>query len=377
MSARPGVSARGGADVNAAGSSPPATPAGAAPTVAWRASEDDGCGALELLDQTRLPHESVVLRLTDVASVRAAIGRLSVRGAPAIGVAGAYGLVVAAQTGPAAPAEFREHLTSAADRLRTARPTAVNLAWAVDRCLDSVAEMDEPTQIRTRLLAEARTIHAEDEAACAAMGRHGATLLRDGASYLTHCNTGRLATAGIGTALGVLITGHDAGLELEVFVGEVRPLLQGSRLTAFELQERDMRGRLLPDSAAAPLLRSGRIEGVFVGADRIARNGDAANKIGTYGLAELAHAHGVPFYVVAPTSTLDPSLDNGDLILIEERAADEVLAFGQARAGPVGFPVWNPAFDVTPAHLITAIITERGIARPPFESALAQQFLGA
>jgi methylthioribose-1-phosphate isomerase len=340
---------------------PPATPRGAVATVAWESASPTGLpGTLVLLDQTRLPHEIVALRCTDVETVREAIRRLAVRGAPAIGVAAAYGLVVATQDAPVA--EFPTRLAHAAERLRSARPTAVNLAWAVDRCVAAARDA-------ASLLAEARKIHAEDEAACAAMGRNALELLRSGGTYLTHCNSGRLATAGIGTAFGVFVVAQEAGLDPTVYVGEVRPLLQGARLTAFELAERGIRGTLLPDSAAGALLATGRIDAVFVGADRIARNGDAANKIGTYQLAVLARHHGVPFYVVAPSSTLDASVSDGSLIPIEERDAKELHAFGSARSAPDGFPVWNPAFDVTPAHLVTAVVTEKGLFRAPYDFA--------
>jgi methylthioribose-1-phosphate isomerase len=340
---------------------PVTTPFGAIATVAWRSDAPSGLpGSLVMVDQTRLPHESVALVCTDVEQVRDAIVRLAVRGAPAIGVAAAYGLVVAMQG--AAPAEFAARLGAAAARLKSARPTAVNLAWAVDRCVRAARNA-------ASLLAEARAIHAEDEAACAAMGRNALPLVRAGGTYLTHCNTGRLATAGIGTAFGVFVAAHAAALDPFVYACEVRPLLQGARLTAFELRERGIRGALLPDSAAGALLRTGRIEGVFVGADRIARNGDTANKIGTYQLAELARANGVPFHVVAPTSTIDASISDGSLIPIEERAASEVLGFRGERTAPDGFPAWNPAFDVTPAHLISAIVTESALLRPPYRLA--------
>jgi methylthioribose-1-phosphate isomerase len=198
------------------------------------------------------------------------------------------------------------------------------------------------------------------------MGRNALPLMREGGTYLTHCNTGRFCAAGIGTAFGVFVVAHEAGLDPFVYATEVRPLLQGARLTAYELRERGIRGALLPDSAAGSLLRSGRIDGVFVGADRIAANGDAANKIGTYPLAELARANGVPFHVVAPTSTVDASIADGSLIPIEERAASEVTSFRGVATAPAGFPVWNPAFDVTPAHLVSAIVTEHGVHRGPY-----------
>jgi methylthioribose-1-phosphate isomerase len=357
----------------AARPTPPATPPGAIPTIAWRSEATDGLpGRLEILDQTRLPREAVVLELRGTEEVREAIRRLAVRGAPAIGVAAAYGLVSGVQDSVArGPEEFAAALSFCARRLRESRPTAVNLAWAVDRCVRAVADERSPPRALRRLLAEARAIHREDEEACAAMGRHGASLLGDGAQVLTHCNSGRLATAGIGTALGVAVTAHAWGLRPTVWVGEVRPLLQGARLTAFELRERGMDGRLLPDGAAGALLASGRIDAVFVGADRIARNGDAANKIGTYPLAALARANGVPFHVVAPTSTVDPTIADGSSVPIEERDAEEVLSFAGVATAPPGFPAWNPAFDVTPAHLISSIVTERGIVLAPYGRGLS------
>ncbi|MCE9636634.1 MAG: S-methyl-5-thioribose-1-phosphate isomerase [Planctomycetes bacterium] len=344
------------------------------PTVAWRSASPDGLpGSLEFIDQTRLPQSSVLVRCDDAEAVRSAIQRLVVRGAPAIGVAGAYGLVVGTQGAAAQSAEqFAAVLKGVAERLRSSRPTAVNLAWAVDRCVAAVAGIAAPRDVVRRLLAEAVAIHAEDEAACAAMGRYGATLLREGGTYLTHCNTGRLAATGIGTAFGVFVTAKAMGLRPTVYVGEVRPLLQGARLTAFELRERGIDGFLMPDSAAGSLLRTGAIEAVFVGADRIAANGDSANKIGTYPLAELARANGVPFYVVAPTTTIDASIADGSSIPIESRGADEVRGIGGVRTAPDGFPVHNPAFDVTPAHLISGIVTERGIARAPYAQSLRQ-----
>lgn len=352
---------------------PRSTPEGAIPGVAWRSDSDRGWpGRVELLDQTRLPHESVVLRLDDVEEIRAAIQRLSVRGAPAIGITAAFGMVAGLQDFVSAtPDEFSARVEHVDERLRTSRPTAVNLGWALDRCRAAMRDVSDPPAALDALYAEAVAVHAEDEAACVAMGRHALPLVRDGGSYLTHCNTGRLVAAGIGTAFGVFVSAQHAGMDITVYACEVRPLLQGSRLTAFELAERGISGYLLPDGAAGALLQSGRIEGVFVGADRIAANGDSANKIGTYGIAELARARGVPFYVVAPTSTIDASLSDGSLIPIEQRAPDEVLAFRGTQAGPAGFPVWNPAFDVTPARLISGIVTEHGIARAPYEASLA------
>ncbi len=351
---------------------PVTTPPGAIATVAWESTSPTGLpGALVMIDQTRLPHEAVALRCTDVEQVRDAIVRLAVRGAPAIGVAAAYGLVLGMQSwtreSKGGWGFFNEILSHFHQRLELARPTAVNLKWALDRCWRTVKDrIGDPAEGPTRLLAEARRIHAEDESACAAMARNALPLLRAGGTYLTHCNTGRFATAGIGTAFGVFVGAHAAGLDPFVYATEVRPLLQGARLTAYELRERGIRGALIPDSAAGALLASGRIDGVFVGADRIAVNGDAANKIGTYALAELARANGVPFHVVAPTSTIDASISDGSLIPIEERDADEVRRFLGARSAPDGFPVWNPAFDVTPNRLISAIVTERGLHRAPY-----------
>jgi methylthioribose-1-phosphate isomerase len=349
----------------------PATPPGAIPTVAWRSDSPTGIpGAVEFLDQTALPQEARVLRCTTVEEVRDAIRRLAVRGAPAIGVAGAYGLVAGVQSAAdAGPAEVDAALRAHAARLREARPTAVNLGWALDRCQAAARHERSGASTVAAVLAQAREIQAQDEAACAAMGRNALPLLRHGGTYLTHCNSGRLATAGIGTAFGVFVTAMAAGLSPKVFVGEVRPLLQGARLTAFELAERGIAGCLIPDTAAGALLASGRIDAVFVGADRIARNGDTANKIGTYALAEIARANCVPFHVVAPTSTLDAEIPDGSFIPIEERDPREVLAFRGVRSAPEGFPVWNPAFDVTPAHLIATVVTELAVHTPPYDFA--------
>ena len=353
---------------------PPTTPPGAVPTVAWRSAHPSGLpGALAMVDQTRLPHESVELVLDDVADVRAAIRRLSVRGAPAIGVAAAYGLVVGAQPGTGDDGDsFRRRLDAADHELRSSRPTAVNLAWALDRCRAAAAGL-APPQAVTAILAEARAIHAEDEAACRAMGMRCTGLMRDGGRYLTHCNTGRFATAGIGTAFSAFVCAQASGMDVEVFVGEVRPLLQGARLTMLELEERGIRGRLLPDSAAGALFAKGGLDGVFVGSDRIAANGDVANKIGTYGLAVLARAHGVPFWVVAPTSTIDGSLRDGTDIPIEQRDPDEVRTLRGALSAPAGCAVWNPAFDVTPATLVSGIVTEVALHRAPFASLAADR----
>jgi methylthioribose-1-phosphate isomerase len=329
----------------------------------------DAVGHLEILDQTLLPGRCEWLACRDVPSVVEAIKSLRVRGAPAIGIAGAYGTVVAAgeaiRDDLAAP-RARAHVLARAEELATARPTAVNLRWAVERCMRAVdgvpADADAATLAAT-LLAEARAIHDEDRRLCEAIGRHGAAVLPAG-GVLTHCNTGALATGGAGTALAVITAAWDAGRRFEVFADETRPLFQGARLTAWELVQRGIPVTVLCDSAAAHLLATGRVAACIVGADRITANGDTANKIGTYGLAILAHAHGVPFFVAAPSSTFDLTLDTGAEIPIEQRSAGEVLRPLGVVAAPDGAAAFNPAFDVTPARLIRGIVTERGVIEP-------------
>jgi methylthioribose-1-phosphate isomerase len=315
-------------------------------------------GALEILDQTRLPGEEVWLRLTTPAEVIEAISSLRVRGAPAIGVAGAYALVLAAG---GAPGDARK-VRAAAPAVAAARPTAVNLRWAVERMLRRLDLSPGPPLDTLRR--EADAIRDEDERACRAIGRHGAALLGEKANVLTHCNAGSLATAGYGTALGVVYAAVEAGKRVAVFADETRPLLQGARLTAWELSRAGIDVTLLADAAAGSLLRTGRIVAVIVGADRIARNGDVANKIGTYPLAVLARTHGVPFYVAAPRSTFDLACPDGSGIPIEERAAAELTRGFGASTAPEGVSVYAPAFDVTPAALVTAIVTEAGVIRP-------------
>lgn len=310
-------------------------------------------GHLRLLDQTRLPTEVVYLDCHSVQDVWDAIKRLAVRGAPAIGIAAAYGLVIGAQHG-----EF-DH---AASHLATSRPTAVNLFWAIERM----------KRVRPRepeaLLREARAIHEEDAAMCRRIGEFGLDLVRrldvKRRGVLTHCNAGALATGGIGTATAPMYLAHEEGLRFNVFADETRPLLQGSRLTAFELAAAGVDVTLICDDMAAQVMREGRIGMVIVGADRIAANGDAANKIGTYNLAVLAKHHGLPFYVAAPSSTFDLSLPDGSQIPIEERSPDEITQGFGPRTAPTGIKTYSPAFDVTPAELITAIVTERGIIEP-------------
>jgi methylthioribose-1-phosphate isomerase len=309
----------------------------------------DETGYLVLIDQTRLPTELVEIECRTVEAVWEAIKQLRVRGAPAIGISAAYGVVIGLQSG--------RPLEEVTAYLASSRPTAVNLFWALERMKKAAVQGHN-------LLAEARAIHEEDRAMCHAIGRYGAELLGANSGVLTHCNAGGLATAEYGTALSVFFTAQDQGKQLHVFVDETRPLLQGARLTAWELAQRGIKATLICDSMAAQVMREGKVQAVIVGADRITANGDTANKIGTYSIAVLAHAHQIPFYVAAPTSTFDLSLASGDLIPIEQRCSTEIThGFGKQTA-PEGIDVYNPAFDVTPARLIKAIITERGVIEP-------------
>jgi methylthioribose-1-phosphate isomerase len=329
----------------------------------------DESGHIDILDQTRLPAALEWRGCHDVDAVVEAIKSLRVRGAPAIGIAGAYGLVVAAGEAirdSLAPEAARAHVLARGEQLACARPTAVNLRWAVERSIRTIAPLSANTpahDLASALLAAARTIHAEDRELCAAIGRHGAALLPDG-GILTHCNTGALATGGAGTALAAITTAWEEGRKIHVFADETRPLFQGARLTAWELVQRGIPVTVLVDAAAGHLLSTGRVQACIVGADRITACGDAANKIGTYALAVLARAHGVPFYVAAPSSTFDLSIESGADIPIEERGAAEVLAPLGVAAAPAGAAAFNPAFDVTPASLITALITEHGVIQP-------------
>jgi methylthioribose-1-phosphate isomerase len=327
-----------------------------------------------LLDQRLLPGVERYELLERVDQVAEAIATLAVRGAPAIGVAAAYGLVLAAaETGGLSDgAAFARAMSTAGERLLATRPTAVNLAWAVERMLGVACRVaSEGASERVAILAaEARAIHKEDVAACRAMGRVGAERVPDGGVVLTHCNAGALATGGCGSALGVVRAAREMGKRVRVVACETRPVLQGARLTAWELARDGFDVTLITDSMVAQLLRRGGANLVVVGADRIARSADVANKIGTYGVACLAAAHGVPFYVAAPWSTVDLACPNGDAIPIEQRSADEVTTLGGKRIAPEGIRVENPAFDVTPARLIRAIFTERGEASPPSEATL-------
>jgi methylthioribose-1-phosphate isomerase len=331
-------------------------------------------GAVEMLDQTRLPAEEVVLRCERWEEVVDAIRRLAIRGAPAIGVAGAMGVALAAEGAARGGAgAFGAELDRAVAGLRAARPTAVNLAWAVDAQAALAAATDgPPARVAEALAAGARRIHADEVERCRAIGRHGRALIGRGARVMTVCNAGALATGGYGTALGVVRAAHDADPSLRFVVPETRPLLQGSRLTAWELAREGIAHTLITDSMAAATMSAGAVTHVVVGADRIAANGDVANKIGTYGLAVLAREHGIPVVVAAPTTTLDPATPTGAGIPIEERAAEEVrgLALMGRPASAPDTPVANPAFDVTPARLVAAIVTERGVHRPPYERSL-------
>ncbi len=351
------------------------TPDGLPRALWWDVEREHLC----LIDQTRLPMELRILTCASADAVAEAIRTLRVRGAPAIGIAAAYALALAArETRPedVEPAAVMIRLRAVAERLRGTRPTAVNLAWALDRMLAAadqlVARGDHMHDLRGRLLDEAHAIADEDATACRAMGIHGAALIADGDALLTHCNAGALATGGMGTALAPIYTAHRDGKRVHVYVDETRPVLQGARLTAWELSRAGVPLTLIADNMAAQMMRQVGIRAVFVGADRIAANGDVANKIGTYGLAILARYHGVPFYVVAPRSTVDLSLPDGEAIPIEQRSASEVREVGGVRIAPEGVRVANPAFDVTPAGLVGAIITEAGIARAPFGPALAE-----
>ncbi|MFL5798778.1 MAG: S-methyl-5-thioribose-1-phosphate isomerase [Actinomycetota bacterium] len=326
---------------------------------------------LSILDQTRLPAAAGWVRCETVEDVSESIRRLAVRGAPALGVTAALGTALAAFRARDRGEDAREAATKAGALLVATRPTAVNIRWAVGRALAAGATAGDDRQFAEAVLSEARAIEFEDAQACSRMGWLGASLIPAGANVLTHCNTGMLCTAGIGTALGVLWCAHLAGKGVHVWVDETRPLLQGSRLTAWELEPLGVPFTVIADSAAGSLMARGRVDAVVVGADRIAANGDVANKIGTYPLAVLAARHGVPFLVVAPTSTIDLGTGSGDDIRIEERDPEEVThAFG-TRVAPEGAPALNLAFDVTPAELVTAIVTERGVVRAAYREALA------
>jgi methylthioribose-1-phosphate isomerase len=336
--------------------------------------------AVVLLDQRRLPREETYLRCQDVESLATAIESLAVRGAPAIGCAAAFGVALAARRSAAHGLEaLREDVGGATARLARTRPTAVNLFWALGRMREAFdAACAEPgadvEQVRARLLSAAQSILEADVAACRAMGLLGAALVPEGARILTHCNAGALATGGYGTALGVVRAAHEAGRRITVLADETRPFLPGARLTAWELARDGIPVTVVTDGMAGFLMQRGEVDLVVVGADRIAANGDVANKIGTYGLAVLAREHGLPFYVAAPRSTIDLATASGDAIPIEERGRGEVARIGDVELLPDGVPVRHPAFDVTPARLVTAIVTEAGVAREPYAASLRELF---
>lgn len=327
-------------------------------------------GAVCMIDQTLLPAQEQIIMCASLESLWEAIKMLRVRGAPAIGVAAAWGAALAADLSPASTTdEVLRDVERGCDYLATSRPTAVNLFWALNRMRAAAAVNAHlaPAAFRTCLRTEAAAIVAENDATCRAISRQGAQLFKDGDRVITHCNAGGLACANrYGTALGTLLWAHEEGKRIEVFANETRPLLQGARLTAYELQKHGIPVTLICDNMAAYVMRRRGVTAVIFGADRIAANGDTANKIGSYGLACLAQAHRIPVYVAAPMSTFDFSLATGKEIPIEERAAEEVSAWGGAATAPAGVLVCNPAFDVTPAKLISAIICEHGVVRPPF-----------
>ena len=325
-------------------------------------------GAVRVLDQRALPEAQIERDLETAEAVADAIRHLEVRGAPLIGIAAAMGLVAGTRELRGAAREaYLARLARLVDMLGAARPTAVNLRWALDRMARvATATPGDGSAIWERLHAEATRIWEEDRAMCRRIGEHGLALVPDGANVLTHCNAGALATGGIGTALAPIYLAHDAGRKVHVYVDETRPVLQGSRLTAWELTHAGIPCTLIPDSAAGALMRRAKIDVVLVGVDRICANGDFANKIGTYSLAVLARHHGVPFYAAGPWSSVDPALAEGDLIPIEQRAADELTTLAGRSIAPPGVAALNYAFDVTPARYVTAYLTDRGLLQPPF-----------
>ena len=338
-------------------------------TVDWRN------GVVVMIDQRRLPTQEVYRVCRDYREVARGITDMTIRGAPAIGVAAALGIALGMSAARGHPARAFERICAT---FAATRPTAVNLFWAIDRMRRAFARVRDRSaqEIRAAVLAEARAIQREDIAANRALGKHGATLIPHGALVLTHCNAGALATAGYGTALGVVRAAHEAGKNVSVLATETRPFLQGARLTAWELKKDHIPATLITDSMAGHFIRSGDVCCVVVGADRIAANGDVANKIGTYTLAVLAKRHGVPFFVAAPTSTVDLTCPRGDEIPIEHRDPREVTHIGERKIAPTGVKAFNPAFDVTPHSLVTAIITEHGIARAPYRTSLQRLVLG-
>jgi methylthioribose-1-phosphate isomerase len=346
------------------------------PTIEWRGD------AVVMVDQRKLPGEEIYVECRTAAEVAKAIRTMVIRGAPAIGVAAAMGLALGVNASRATGTQkLATEFYRLCELIGATRPTAVNLFWAIERMKRAfaagVAAGESVDQLKARLTAEAAAIHDEDVASCRAIGAHGSAVVPDGARVLTHCNAGALATAGYGTALGVIRGAVDAGKRVAVFADETRPFLQGARLTAWELVRDGIETTVITESMAAPLMRDRRIDVVVVGADRIAANGDTANKIGTYTVALVAREHDVPFYVAAPISTVDLDTPDGRRIPIEERDAREVTHLKSVRLAPEGARVFNPAFDVTPHQLIAGIITERGIARPPYTESLRDLVQGS
>ncbi len=342
-------------------------------TIYW----DTDKNAVVMIDQKALPCEEIYLTFRNYQDIISAINDLTIRGAPAIGVAAAMGIALGTlgvETGN--PKSFREEFRRICERIAATRPTARNLFWAVERMRKRFEKAwpSGPERIKEALVAEAIAVGEEDIAANQAMGRHGRALIKDGDTVLTHCNAGALATAGYGTALGVIRAACEEGKRLHVFVDETRPVLQGARLTAWELMKENIPATLIADSMAGFLMQQGRVSKVIVGADRIAANGDTANKIGTYTLAVLAKEHGIPFYVAAPLSTIDLSIKDGRDIPIEERESGEITCVRGTQTAPAGIGVYNPAFDVTPHRYIAAIITEAGIAVAPYDESLRRLF---
>src|SRR5438067_523217 len=334
-----------------------------------------------MVDQRKLPAQEVYVRCRTAPEVAKAIRTMVIRGAPAIGVAAAMGLALGMRRSTAkGTRQFAVEFQKLCDVMAATRPTAVNLFWAIDRMKRTFAEGahagESPQELSARLDREAKAIHDEDVASCRAMGGFGAAIVPDGARVLTHCNAGALATAGYGSALGVIRAAVEQGKKVAVFADETRPFLQGARLTAWELVRDGINTTVITESMAGPLMRAGEIDAVIVGADRIAANGDTANKIGTYTVAVLAHEHNIPFYIAAPLSTIDLGTAEGDKIPIEERDQREVSHLGSARLTPAGAKIRNPAFDVTPHRYITGIVTERGILRPPYSESLATAVRG-
>ena len=339
------------------------------PTIDWQD------GTVVMVDQRKLPAQEVYVRCKTANQVAKAIKTMVIRGAPAIGVAAAMGLALGVHRSTArGTSQLATEFYKLCDVLAATRPTAVNLFWAIDRMKRTFSHAarsgQSPDELRITMLTEARQIHDEDVASCQALGAHGSAVVPDDAHVLTHCNAGALATGGYGTALGVIRAAVADGKRVAVFADETRPFLQGARLTAWELLRDGIDTTVITDSMAGPLMRDGRVDVVVVGADRIAANGDVANKIGTYTVAVLASQHDVPFYVAAPCSTVDLSTPDGSAIPIEERNAREVTHVGSKRVAPEGAGVWNPAFDITPSHLVAAIITDRGVCRPPYTESL-------